>query len=197
MTNTDMADEQGERAEGRGGAWTEEPGTSDEGRRHLEGAPETSERQRASRPGLQLHHLRPAPGAHKAKTRVGRGEASKGKTAGRGTKGSKARAQVPPGFEGGQMPLHRRVPKLKGFSNAGFRTVYQVVNTGRLAELYPEGGDVTPENLVAKGAVRRGEPIKVLGTGDLAVALRVTAHAFSATAAAKIEGAGGTVTELS
>ena len=151
----------------------------------------------ASRPGLKLHHLRPAPGAHKAKTRVGRGEASKGKTAGRGTKGTKARGQVHIGFEGGQMPLHRRVPKLKGFSNAGFRTTYQVVNSGRLAELYPEGGDVTPESLVAKGAVRQGEPIKVLGAGDLSVALRVTAHAFSATAAQKIEQAGGTVTKLS
>ena len=146
---------------------------------------------------LKLHDLKPAPGAHKAKTRVGRGEASKGKTAGRGTKGTKARYQVPIGFEGGQMPLHRRVPKLKGFSNAGFRTTYQVVNTGRLAELYPEGGDVTPENLVARGAARRGELIKVLGTGDLSIALRVTAHAFSATAIAKIEGAGGTVTQLS
>src|SRR3974390_1881129 len=141
----------------------------------------------ASRPGLQVHHLRPAPGAHTAKTRVGRGGASKGKPAGRGTKGTKARAQVHVGFEGGQMPLARRVPKLKGFSNAGFRTTYQVVNTGRLAEPYPEGGDVTPENLVARGAARRGELIKVLGTGDLSVALRVTAHAFSAAAAAKIE----------
>jgi len=156
----------------------------------------TDEQTEAGR-GLKLHHLRPAPGAHKAKTRVGRGEASKGKTAGRGTKGTKARTQVPAGFEGGQMPLHRRVPKLKGFSNAGFRTTYQVVNTGRLAELYPEGGDVTPENLVARGAARRGELIKVLGTGDLSIALRVTAHAFSATAIAKIEGAGGTVTQLS
>jgi large subunit ribosomal protein L15 len=151
----------------------------------------------ASGRGLKLHHLRPAPGAHTAKTRVGRGGASKGKTAGRGTKGTKARAQVHIGFEGGQMPLHRRVPKLKGFSNAGFRTTYQVVNTGRLAELYPEGGDVTPESLVARGAAREGEPIKILGTGDLSVALRVTAHAFSATAARKIERAGGTVTELS
>jgi large subunit ribosomal protein L15 len=151
----------------------------------------------SSRPGLQLHHLRPAPGAHQAKTRIGRGEASKGKTAGRGTKGTKARGQVHIGFEGGQMPLHRRVPKLKGFSNAGFRTTYQVVNTGRLAELYPEGGDVTPETLVAKGAVRRGELVKVLGAGELPVALRVTAHAFSATAAQKIEQAGGTVTKLS
>jgi large subunit ribosomal protein L15 len=147
--------------------------------------------------GLKLHHLRPAPGAHQARTRVGRGEASKGKTAGRGTKGSKARSQIPAGFEGGQMPLHRRLPKLKGFSNAPFTTGYQVVNTGRLAELYPEGGEVTPENLVERGAARRGEMIKVLGAGDLAVALRVTAHAFSATAIAKIEQAGGTVTELS
>jgi large subunit ribosomal protein L15 len=147
--------------------------------------------------GLKLHHLRPAPGAHKAKMRVGRGEASKGKTAGRGTKGTKARTQVRLGFEGGQMPLARRVPKLKGFSNAGFRTTYQVVNAGRLAELYPEGGDVTPENLVARGAARRGELIKVLGSGDLSIALRVTAHAFSATAVTKIEAAGGTVTELS
>jgi large subunit ribosomal protein L15 len=153
--------------------------------------------QTASGRGLKLHHLRPAPGAHKAKTRVGRGEASKGKTAGRGTKGTKARTQVPHGFEGGQMPLTRRLPKLKGFSNAGFRTTYQVVNTGRLAGLYPEGGEVTPENLVARGAVRQGELIKVLGTGDLSVALRVTAHAFSAAAAAKIEAAGGTVTQLS
>jgi large subunit ribosomal protein L15 len=151
----------------------------------------------SSRPGLKLHHLRPAPGAHQAKTRVGRGGASKGKTAGRGTKGTKARGQVHIGFEGGQMPLHRRVPKLRGFSNARFRTTYQVVNTGRLAELYPEGGDVTPETLVAKGAARRGEPVKVLGAGDLSVALRVTAHAFSATAAQKIERAGGTVTKLS
>jgi large subunit ribosomal protein L15 len=156
-----------------------------------------AEPQGAAGRGLKLHHLRPAPGAHKAKTRVGRGEASKGKTAGRGTKGTKARNTVRVGFEGGQMPLYRRVPKLKGFSNAGFGTTYQVVNTGRLAELFPEGGDVTPETMVARGAARKGELIKVLGTGDLAVGLRVTAHAFSATAAAKIEGAGGTVTELS
>ncbi|MBV9447924.1 MAG: 50S ribosomal protein L15 [Streptosporangiaceae bacterium] len=147
--------------------------------------------------GLKLHHLRPAPGAHKPKTRVGRGEASKGKTAGRGTKGTKARSQVPAGFEGGQMPLHRRVPKLKGFSNAGFRTTFQVVNVGRLGELYPDGGDVTPETMVAKGAARKGELIKVLGTGEIGVALRVTAHAFSATARDKIQAAGGTVTELS
>jgi large subunit ribosomal protein L15 len=158
---------------------------------------DVTDEQTASGRGLKLHHLRPAPGAHKAKARVGRGEASKGKTAGRGTKGTKARGQVRIGFEGGQMPLQRRVPKLKGFSNAGFRTTYQVVNTGRLAELYPEGGDVTPESLVARGAARRGELIKVLGAGELSVALRVTAHAFSATAAGKIERAGGTVTLLS
>jgi len=157
----------------------------------------TGEPQGAGGRGLKLHHLRPAPGAHKTKTRVGRGEASKGKTAGRGTKGTKARNTVRLGFEGGQMPLYRRVPKLKGFSNAGFGTSYQVVNTGRLAQLFPEGGDVTPENMVARGAARKGELIKVLGTGDLAVALRVTAHAFSATAVEKIERAGGTVTALS
>ena len=147
--------------------------------------------------GLKLHHLRPAPGAHRAKARVGRGEASKGKTAGRGTKGTKARNQVPLGFEGGQMPLHRRVPKLKGFSNAGFTTTYQVVNVGRLAALFADGGDVTPETMVAKGAARKGELIKVLGTGEVGVALRVTAHAFSASARGKIEAAGGSVTELS
>lgn len=146
--------------------------------------------------GLKLHHLRPAPGARKAKTRVGRGEASKGKTAGRGTKGTRARDSVAPGFEGGQMPLHRRVPKLKGFSNARFKTTYQVVNTGRLAELYPHGGEVTPEDLVAKGAVRTGERVKVLGSGDVASALRVRAHAFSASAKEKITAVGGTVTEL-
>ena len=147
--------------------------------------------------GLKLHHLRPAPGAHKPKQRLGRGEASKGKTAGRGTKGTKARNQVPRGFEGGQMPLHRRIPKLKGFSNAGFGTSYQVVNVGRLATLFPAGGDVSLEAMVAKGAARKGELIKVLGTGDLSVALRVTAHAFSAAAKEKIQAAGGSVTELS
>ena len=145
---------------------------------------------------LKLHDLRPAPGAHKEKKRVGRGEGSKGKTAGRGTKGTKARSRVPAGFEGGQMPLHRRIPKLKGFSNALFKTTYQVVNVGRLAELYPSGGDVTPENLAANGAVRRGELVKVLGTGELTVALRVSAHAVSGSARQKIEAAGGTVTLL-
>jgi large subunit ribosomal protein L15 len=151
---------------------------------------------KAGAAGLRLHHLRPAPGAHKARTRVGRGEASKGKTAGRGTKGTKARGQVPASFEGGQMPLHRRVPQLKGFSNLRFKTTYQVVNTGRLAALYPKGGDVTPDDLAAKGAVRPGEPVKILGTGDVTAALRVTAHAFSASARDKITAAGGTVTTL-
>jgi large subunit ribosomal protein L15 len=146
--------------------------------------------------GLKIHHLRPAPGARTARTRVGRGEASKGKTAGRGTKGTKARTQVAAGFEGGQMPLHRRVPKLKGFSNLRFKTTYQVINTGRLTELYPEGGEVTPESLAAKGAVRAGEPVKVLGTGEAGAALRVSAHAFSASAKEKITAAGGTVTQL-
>ena len=145
---------------------------------------------------LKLHDLRPAPGAHKDKQRLGRGEASKGKTAGRGTKGSKARNNIPEFFEGGQMPLHRRLPKLKGFSNAKFKTVYQVVNIGRLAELYPAGGEVTPETLADGGAVRGGELVKVLGDGDLSVALRVSAHAVSKSARQKIEAAGGTVTLL-
>jgi large subunit ribosomal protein L15 len=145
---------------------------------------------------LRIHHLRPAPGSRTERTRVGRGEASKGKTAGRGTKGTKARGQVHLGFEGGQMPLHRRVPKLKGFSNTRFKTTYQVINTGRLTELYPQGGEVTPEDLAAKGAVRPGQLVKVLGEGDAGAALRVTAHAFSTSAREKITAAGGTVTEL-
>ena len=148
------------------------------------------------RAGLKIHHLRPAPGSHKARTRVGRGEASKGKTAGRGTKGSKARTQVSPAFEGGQMPLHRRLPKLKGFSNLPFKTTYQVVNIDRLAALYPAGGEVTPDDLVAKGAVRPGELVKILGQGETGTALRVSAHRFSATAREKITAAGGSVTEL-
>jgi large subunit ribosomal protein L15 len=148
------------------------------------------------RSGLKIHHLRPAPGSHTAKTRVGRGEASKGKTAGRGTKGSKARGQVAPGFEGGQMPLQRRLPKLRGFSNLRFKTTYQVVNLDKLAELYPSGGEVTPDDLVTKGAVRRGELVKVLGQGETQAALRVSAHAFSASAKSKITSAGGTVTQL-
>jgi len=148
------------------------------------------------RAGLKLHHLRPAPGARTDRTRVGRGEASKGKTAGRGTKGTKARHTVPARFEGGQMPLHRRIPQLRGFSNALFTTTYQVVNTGRLAELYPEGGDVTPEDLAAKGAVRAGQLVKVLGNGDAPKGLRVSAHAFSSAAITKIEAAGGSATKL-
>ncbi|CAL9454859.1 50S ribosomal protein L15 [Nocardiopsis dassonvillei] len=145
---------------------------------------------------LKLHHLRPAPGANKAKIRKGRGEASKGKTAGRGTKGTKARNTVRPGFEGGQMPLIRRVPKLKGFSNARFKKTYQVVNLDRLSELFPEGGEVTVETLVAKGAVRKNELVKVLGTGEINVAVQVSANAFSASAKEKIAAAGGTTTEL-
>lgn len=144
---------------------------------------------------LKLHHLRPAPGAKTAKTRVGRGEGSKGKTAGRGTKGTGARKNVPQNFEGGQMPLHMRIPKLKGFKNP-FRVEYQVVNVGRLAELFPEGGSVGVEELVDAGAVRSGNLVKVLGNGDVTVALNVTAHAFSSSAKAKLEGAGGSVTEL-
>jgi large subunit ribosomal protein L15 len=144
---------------------------------------------------LRPHHLRPAPGAHKAKVRKGRGEASKGKTAGRGTKGTKARSTVPVGFEGGQMPLIRRVPKLKGFKNP-FRVEYQVVNVAKIAELFPEGGEVTPEGLVAKGAVRAGRPVKILGTGDISVTVQVKAHAFSGSAKEKIAGAGGTAEEL-
>jgi large subunit ribosomal protein L15 len=144
---------------------------------------------------LKVHHLRPAPGAKTPKTRVGRGEASKGKTAGRGTKGTKARYQVPDRFEGGQMPLHMRLPKLRGFTNP-FRVEYQVVNVARLAELYPAGGEVTVDDLAAKGAVRAGELVKVLGDGEVAVALRVTAHRFSGSARTKIEAAGGTVTQL-
>ena len=143
---------------------------------------------------LKVHHLRPAPGAHTAKTRVGRGEGSKGKTAGRGTKGTKARYQVPERFEGGQMPLHMRLPKLRGFKNP-FRTEYQVVNVGTLAELYPQGGDVTVEDLVAKGAVRKGAPVKVLGDGEVVGKLTVTVHKVSASAREKILAAGGTVTE--
>nr|WP_245951332.1 50S ribosomal protein L15 [Phytoactinopolyspora halophila] len=144
---------------------------------------------------MKPHHLRPAPGAKKAKTRVGRGEASKGKTAGRGTKGTKARGQVPATFEGGQMPLHMRLPKLKGFNNP-FRVEYQVVNLDKLAELYPDGGTVTVEDLAGKGAVRPKRRVKVLGTGEVSVKLDVSAHAFSKTAKEKIEAAGGTATQL-
>ena len=144
---------------------------------------------------LKVHNLRPAPGAKTAKTRVGRGEASKGKTAGRGTKGTKARYQVPERFEGGQMPLHMRLPKLKGFKNP-FKTEFQVVNLDKLASLYPEGGEVTVEDLVAKGAVRKNSLVKVLGQGEISVALQVTVDAVSGSAKEKITAAGGTVTEL-
>ena len=144
---------------------------------------------------LKVHHLRPAPGAKTAKTRVGRGEGSKGKTAGRGTKGTKARYQVSARFEGGQMPLHMRLPKLKGFKNH-FRVEYQVVNLAKLAELYPQGGEVTKADLVAKGAVRKNEPVKVLGNGDIAVAINVKVDAFSASAKEKIAAAGGSAEEL-
>ena len=144
---------------------------------------------------LKLHHLRPAPGAKTAKTRVGRGEGGKGKTAGRGTKGTKARNSVPASFEGGQLPLHMRLPKLKGFKNP-FRVEFQVVNLDRLSALYPEGGEVTPASLVEKGAVRDNAPVKVLGGGEISVALQVSAHAFSASAKEKIEAAGGSATEL-
>ncbi len=142
---------------------------------------------------LKLHHLRPAPGARTAKTRVGRGSASKGKTAGRGTKGSKARGSVPAGFEGGQIPIHMRLPKLRGFQNP-FRVEYQVVNLDRIAALYPHGGEVSAQSLAERGAVRPGKPVKVLGGGDIAVAVQVSADAFSSSARDKIEAAGGTVT---
>jgi large subunit ribosomal protein L15 len=144
---------------------------------------------------LKVHHLRPAPGSHKPKSRVGRGEGSKGKTAGRGTKGTKARYQVPAAFEGGQMPFHMRVPKLKGFINP-FRTEYQVVNLDKLNALFPDGGDVDPEVLVERGAVRKGELVKILGSGELTSALTVKAHRFSGTARQKITAAGGTATDL-
>lgn len=143
---------------------------------------------------LKVHHLRPAPGAKTAKTRVGRGEASKGKTAGRGTKGTKARYQVPERFEGGQMPLHMRLPKLRGFKNP-FRVEYQVVNLEKLASLYPEGGEVTVEDLVAKGAVRKGQPVKVLGAGELTVKLSVAVDALSGSAKDKILAAGGSIAQ--
>ena len=144
---------------------------------------------------LKLHHLRPAPGAKTAKTRVGRGEGSKGKTAGRGTKGTKARYQVPAAFEGGQMPIHMRLPKLRGFRNP-FKVEFQVVNLDRINQLFPEGGSVTVADLVARGAVRKDQPVKVLGEGDLTVAVQVTADRFSGTAKEKIAAAGGTATEL-
>jgi large subunit ribosomal protein L15 len=145
---------------------------------------------------IKVHHLRPAPGAKTPKTRVGRGEGSKGKTAGRGTKGTKARYQVPARFEGGQMPIHMRLPKLKGFKNNN-KVVFQVVNLDRLAELFPNGGEVGPAELTEAGAVRKGQPVKVLGSGELGgVSLTISAHAFSESAKEKITAAGGTATEL-
>jgi large subunit ribosomal protein L15 len=145
---------------------------------------------------LKVHHLRPAPGGKTPKIRVGRGEAGRrGKTAGRGTKGSGARHTVPQNFEGGQMPLHMRLPKLRGFKNP-FRVEYQVVNLDRLGQLFPDGGAVGVDELVATGAVRPGAPVKILGNGDVSVALQVTAHAFSASAKEKIAAAGGSTTEL-
>lgn len=144
---------------------------------------------------IKLHNLAPAPGAKKDKFRVGRGEAGKGgKTAGRGTKGTKARKQVPAAFEGGQMPLHMRLPKLKGFKNPA-KVTYQVVNVSDLARLFPEGGDVTVADLVAKGAVRPKLPVKVLGNGDIDVKVNVTVNKASGSAKSKIEAAGGSVTE--
>ncbi|MCE0536671.1 50S ribosomal protein L15 [Kineosporia rhizophila] len=145
---------------------------------------------------MKVHHLRPAPGAKSAKIRVGRGEGGKrGKTAGRGTKGTKARYQVPARFEGGQVPLHMRLPKLRGFKNP-FRTEYQVVNLDKLSSLFPDGGNVSVEDLVAKGAVREGHLVKVLGDGEISVALNVSANKFSASAKEKLAAAGGSATEL-
>ena len=144
---------------------------------------------------LKVHHLRPAPGAKTEKTRVGRGEGSKGKTAGRGTKGTKARKNVPAAFEGGQMPIHMRLPKLKGFTNP-FKTEYQVVNLERIAELFPEGGTVGVADLVAKGAVRAGRPVKVLGQGEIGSAIELSAHAFSNSAKEKIAAAGGSTSQI-
>jgi large subunit ribosomal protein L15 len=141
---------------------------------------------------LKVHHLRPAPGSKKERTRVGRGEGSKGKTSGRGTKGTKARYQVKVGFEGGQMPLHMRTPKLRGFKNP-FRVEYQVVNLEKLAELYPAGGEVTISDLVAKGAVRKNEKVKVLGNGDISVKLNVSVDKVSSSAEQKIVAAGGSI----
>ncbi|MEV6273950.1 50S ribosomal protein L15 [Nocardia sp. NPDC051832] len=144
---------------------------------------------------IKIHHLRPAPGAKTDKTRVGRGEGSKGKTAGRGTKGTKARKNVPAAFEGGQMPLHMRLPKLKGFTNRN-RVEYQVVNVSAIAKLFPQGGEVGKAELVAAGAVRKNQLVKVLGDGEIGVAVQVTADKVTGSAKEKITAAGGTVTEL-
>ncbi|MGC4933591.1 50S ribosomal protein L15 [Gordonia sp. DT30] len=144
---------------------------------------------------IKLHHLRPAPGSKTDKTRVGRGEGSKGKTAGRGTKGTKARKNVPAAFEGGQMPIHMRLPKLKGFTNRN-RIEYQVVNVGDIARLFPQGGTIGVDELVAAGAVRKNNLVKVLGDGELGVTVNVTADKFTASAKEKIAAAGGSTTEL-
>lgn len=143
---------------------------------------------------IKLHHLRPAPGSKKDRTRFGRGEGSKGKTAGRGTKGTKARYQVRPGFEGGGVRLVMRTPKLRGFKNP-FRVEYQVVNVEKIAELFPNGGTITKSDLVAKGLVRKNEPVKVLGNGDLSVKLNITVDKVSRSAAEKIVAAGGSVNQ--
>lgn len=143
---------------------------------------------------IKLHHLRPAPGAHTEKTRVGRGEGSKGKTAGRGTKGTKARKNVPAGFEGGQMPIQMRLPKLKGFKNRN-KVVFQVVNVSDIERLFPNGGQVGVAELVAAGAVRKNEPVKVLGDGEVSVSVTVSVDKVSASAKSKIEAAGGSVSE--
>jgi large subunit ribosomal protein L15 len=145
---------------------------------------------------IKLHDLKPAPGSKTAKTRVGRGEGSKGKTAGRGTKGTKARKNVPATFEGGQMPIHMRLPKLKGFRNR-FRTEYEIVNVGDISRLFPQGGAIGVDELVAKGAVRKNSLVKVLGDGELTVKVELTAHKFSGSAREKITAAGGSATELS
>ena len=144
---------------------------------------------------LKLHHLRPAPGAKKAKTRKGRGEASKGKTAGRGGKGTRARNQVRAGFEGGQLPLVMRLPKLRGFKNPA-RVEYQAVNVSTINALYPKGGDVSVADLIAKGAVRDSLPVKVLGNGEISVKVNVIAHGFSGSAIEKIGAAGGSTKTL-
>lgn len=143
---------------------------------------------------LQMHDLKPAPGAKRDRIRVGRGEGSKGKTSGRGDKGTKKRYQVRPGFEGGQLPLYMRLPKLRGFKSP-FKKEYQVVNVAALAELFPQGGEITVANLVAKGAVRKGQPVKVLGDGEISVAFTIKGVKASASAKAKIEAAGGSISE--
>ncbi len=143
---------------------------------------------------LQMHDLRPAPGAKKSRTRVGRGEGSKGKTSGRGMKGTKARYQVRPGFEGGQLPLYMRLPKLRGFKSP-FKVEYQVVNLATLAELFPQGGEVSVADLVAKGAVRKNQPVKILGTGEVSAAYTLKGVKASGSAVSKIEAAGGSIAE--